>query len=275
MPPRTLREPTHPSRRVDSSLRAIDRGLLAPEWRPARGLHTSAVANTDTLLAHAADLERRDAEVASALEEVAKLSQRAGEIRASSQRAAEVFESSPGELAELDRLEAEAADASAEAVRVLDAAEQRVRELDGRRSSADDRDAAEHERDGARELAADAASRCERLAHEREELSESLVNTRAEAAELLREARRVADELQAVPRVSQSGREAPGNALAQLDEWASRVRAALFVVRGQLEAERDRLVREANELGSSALGEQLAGSSVSLVRRRLEEALEG
>jgi hypothetical protein len=44
-------------------------------------------------------------------------------------------------------------------------------------------------------------------------------------------------------------------------------------VRGQREQERERLVREANELGGSALGEQLAGSSVALVRRRLEEAL--
>jgi len=49
--------------------------------------------------------------------------------------------------------------------------------------------------------------------------------------------------------------------------------AALFVVRGQREGERERLVREANELGGSVLGEQVAGASVALVRRRLEEAL--
>ena len=95
----------------------------------------------------------------------------------------------------------------------------------------------------------------------------------AEAFALVRDASDVASRLQDVPRVSASGREAPGQDLAQLSEWGSRVHAALFVVRGQLEGERDRLVREANELGGAVLGEQLAGSNVTLVRRRLEEAL--
>jgi len=36
------------------------------------------------------------------------------------------------------------------------------------------------------------------------------------------------------------------------------VHVALLVVRGQLDVERDRLVREANELGSVVLGEELA-----------------
>jgi hypothetical protein len=39
-----------------------------------------------------------------------------------------------------------------------------------------------------------------------------------------------------------------------------------------LEAERERVVVEANVLGTSVLGEELGAASVALVRRRLEAA---
>jgi hypothetical protein len=47
----------------------------------------------------------------------------------------------------------------------------------------------------------------------------------------------------------------------------------LLVSRGTLEAERERVVVEANELAALVLGDSSAGSSVTLVRRRLEEAV--
>jgi hypothetical protein len=47
----------------------------------------------------------------------------------------------------------------------------------------------------------------------------------------------------------------------------------LFVVRGTLETERERVVVEANALGSAVLGEALGASSVATVRRRVEQAL--
>jgi hypothetical protein len=51
------------------------------------------------------------------------------------------------------------------------------------------------------------------------------------------------------------------------------VHAALFVVKGGLETERERVVREAGELGAAVLEEPPVGASVSLVRRRVEDAL--
>jgi hypothetical protein len=60
--------------------------------------------------------------------------------------------------------------------------------------------------------------------------------------------------------------------LAELEDWGGQVRSALFVARGTLEAERERVVVEANVLGASVLGEQLGASSVALVRRRIEAA---
>ena len=185
-----------------------------------------------------------------------------------------LLDAAPAEIAELDRREAAAADAAVAAAGALADAERRVREVETRPRSDDARVVAERDLEAAQERVADAAAGVERLVREHEELVASAAAARAEAGTLTADAQRVAEALQALPRVSQSGREAPGRDLARLDEWASRVRAALFVVRGQLEGERDRLVREANELGSVALGEQISGSSVALVRRRLEEALE-
>ena len=65
----------------------------------------------------------------------------------------------------------------------------------------------------------------------------------------------------------------PGTSLAEIDEWGARAHAALFVVRGGLESEREKVVVEAHALAEAALGEQTAGVSVALVRRRLEESL--
>jgi hypothetical protein len=65
----------------------------------------------------------------------------------------------------------------------------------------------------------------------------------------------------------------PGTTLAELEDWAGRARAALFVARGTLETERERIVAEANALGAAVTGEPAAGTSVALVRKRIEDAL--
>lgn len=86
------------------------------------------------------------------------------------------------------------------------------------------------------------------------------------------EARALSRRLAKVPRVSRTGLEPPEPGLTGVDEWASRVGAALLVVRSGLETERERLIREANELAASVLGDQDAGTSVALARARLERA---
>ena len=98
-----------------------------------------------------------------------------------------------------------------------------------------------------------------RIAARREELVDSERVLRAEADGLAVAARDIAAEIRETPRVSESGRELPGTDLPELVEWGARVHAALFVVRGGLENERERIVVEANTLGAAVLGEQLAG----------------
>jgi hypothetical protein len=233
------------------------------------------VVELDAVLTLAADIERQDAEIATTLETVVKLSVRADEIRARGEQLLQVLEATPAELAALDRVEMHARDGLAAAVEALSVSERRSAEvLAARRSSTETRIEAEHQLERAREAADDAAARLARVGRERAAQVETEAAARTESASLAAEARDVAARIQDIPRVSRSGRAAPAGGLEGLSEWAGRVHAALFVVRGQLEGERDRLVREANELGGAALGEQLGGSTVALVRRRLEEALQ-
>jgi chromosome segregation ATPase len=63
------------------------------------------------------------------------------------------------------------------------------------------------------------------------------------------------------------GAPAPDEAL---DDWASRAHAALFVAAGQVDARRDRAIREANELASSLLGESTHGSTPAQALARVE-----
>jgi hypothetical protein len=223
------------------------------------------VADDDRSLSLAAEIERRDGDVAAALDQVAHLSRQADHVRMRSEELQLFVDSVPGEHARLDRNEAEARDASAAAATALTHLE--------RGSSDASTDEFVRELESARRVAAEASARHRHVVHEQAALRETEALSRSEAAELAVQAAEVSRRLEDVPRVSQSGREPPGKMLTELAEWGRRVHAALFVVRGQLEAERDRLIREANELAGAVLGEQLAGSSVALVRRRLEEAL--
>ena len=93
------------------------------------------------------------------------------------------------------------------------------------------------------------------------------------AQELEAKARSLAKRLHSRPRIAdEAGMDPPPN-LAGLLEWTEGARAAVFVARGQVAAERDAVIRQANEVGSAALGEPLGSASVAVVGRRVEQAL--
>jgi hypothetical protein len=98
------------------------------------------------------------------------------------------------------------------------------------------------------EIAARAAERAaeDRAAFERtaEELTRELPQLEQRAHELMRE---IPSELPA-----------PNG---DLIDWTSRAHAALFVAASQVDARRERIVREANELATSVLGESTYGST--------------
>lgn len=225
-------------------------------------------------LAHAAELERRDAVVGRELETILDLAQRAGTIRGRGNEISEALSRIPGALAEIEvrrrQIEADAERARSE----FAAAEARVAELEAaRRQKADQLDRARSESSTAREQLADAEAQLERLAASDQELHEQQGSLRKEADALPRAAAVVAAEIRSLARVTEAAGAEPGMTLDDVEEWGARVRSALFVARGTLETERERIVVEANALGTAVLGETLGGSSVAVIRRRLEESL--
>jgi chromosome segregation ATPase len=95
----------------------------------------------------------------------------------------------------------------------------------------------------------------------------------AEADALDREAHDLARRLAALPRLAPEATVPPGPAPEGVDTWAARAHGALLPLYATLVAERDAIVREANELGSSVLGEALGATSVAGVRERVARAL--
>jgi hypothetical protein len=228
----------------------------------------------ESLLTAAADLEARDAAIAGEHARAHALLADVDRIRARSDELRRFLDGVPSERAALDAAEADARDEQGRASATLVDAERRVAELEAkRRPSADDLAQARREHDRAVEAVVDAEARMSRLVRARSELGDAELASRAEAEGLAVEARAVAGELRDLPRLSESGRTEPGESLVELFEWGGRTHAALFVVRGSLDAERERVVREAAELGASVVGEPLHGATVSAMRQRIEQTL--
>jgi chromosome segregation ATPase len=224
-------------------------------------------------LAHAAELDRRDTEIANELEVVRDLEERVGAIRGRAGGVRQALERVPLEREDLDRRRIEADEAVTAAHADVDRTESRVASLEaGRRKRDDELGRARKEAATARDALADAVAVRARVDELESALAEEERALLAEREALAGAAELVAEGVRDVGRVTESAGRAPGTSLADLDDWGGRVRSALFVARGTLEAERERVVLEANALGTAVLGEQLGASSVALVRRRLEAA---
>ena len=224
-------------------------------------------------VAYARELERRDLAVATLLDDVVGLLRRVDDIGARARRVSRALEAIPAEIEQAERAERDARAREAEARRDLADAEARLEEAGrSRRAGEDARVAAERAVRRAVVAAEDAVSTVAAMRERLEALVRDEAALQAEGEGLAVEARHVAAEVTAAPRVSESGRSAPGSSLAEIEEWGARAHAALFVVRGGLETERERIVLEANTLATAVLGEQVGGSSVALVRKRLEES---
>jgi len=229
-------------------------------------------ASTDAL-EHAAELERRDTKIATELAVVRDLEERVGAIRGRVGTVREALDRVPLEREDLDRRLGAAEGAVAAAHADVERAESRVASLEsGRRRRDDELDRARKEAATARDSLADALAARARIDERTSALADEERALRTEGEALAQAAERVADGVRDVGRVTESAGRAPGASLAELEDWGGRVRSALFVARGTLETERERVVVEANVLGASVLGEQLGASSVALVRRRLESA---
>jgi hypothetical protein len=276
----------YPARRISSAVicSALMRrsSIGSSSSSAASGIYSWRVRDTTVmsgnrfsdLVLHARELERRDADVAARIDVVADVQQSVDELRDAAGRVQAGLEAIPDEIEHAELAERHALEREAAALSELADAERQLEEIAAsRRSSADATARGEQAVRRAAVAAADAAATTMRLRESHQAVIGKGVALRAEAEALVAEAQEVAQLVSEVPRLSDSGRAAPGRSLLEIEEWGARAHAALFVVRGGLERDREQVVREANELAAAALGEQLAGASVALVRRRLEESV--
>jgi chromosome segregation ATPase len=231
-------------------------------------------ADATSALTLAVELERRDSEQAQALDAVAGLERRVEALRERAREFRGLLETLPGELGQLERAEAEARDRRSAAVQLVTEAERRLEssQRDGARKG-DEVDAARRDVERERAILAAADAAVHAVTTRREYLLEQERSAFAEIGRLEAEARELARELTASPHVSPAVGTEPETGLEGVLVWAERAHAALLVGRANLERERDRTLREASELASSALGEPVAVASVATIRRRLEREL--
>jgi chromosome segregation ATPase len=214
------------------------------------------------------ELERADEAVAATLAELDELAVGADRLRSRALQLETVLERLPTERERLARELREAERAADEADVVLAEAE---RELTDAEASGDDERVRAARRNDVR--ARDALRMRERRVAEIRSEQTALEREADEAAreipELEERARELAETLAARPRLAADAGVVPAPGLAGVADWGSRARAALFVARGTLAAERDALIRQANELGSVVLGEPVTASSTSAIARRI------
>jgi hypothetical protein len=220
----------------------------------------SSAAN-DSLLAFADELERRDVELAAALEAVERVQVEVDEVRVRAAACLAFLASLPGRTSAA-AAEEQAARASKHAAgAAFGEADARLE----RAGSGEARLAAENAVQEARERF-DAASRWA------DEAAAALAHLAEEAAERQAEGRRL--ESRALRLSARAhGVAFAGGGLEGVSDWASTARGALLLERAALAAEREQIVREANELLAGAIGEPLLSTAVAGLRAKLERAV--
>jgi DNA repair exonuclease SbcCD ATPase subunit len=244
----------------------MPRIYLRPE-----GLGILAAVTDERLLRFARELGARDERLAAGIAEVDELQHVTDELRERASALAEFLDRLP---LERKALEAAVAQAQAELGSRQRALADATAEVERAEASRDEerRASARRAHVRARDAVTTPDRKLVRALEARETLEREAAGAEREGSELEAHARTLAARLAQVPRVSRGATENPEPGLAGTIAWSGRARAALFVVRAGLETERERVVREANELAASALGEQVAATSVALVRERIERA---
>ena len=227
----------------------------------------------DRTLAYARQLELDDGRLAQEIETIAAVETETAALRERA-LALEVF------LRELPARRDAAAGALGEAETDLEVKRREVARADSELTAAErGRDAevlaaARRAVVRARDAAAMAEKKRERAQDTIEGLERQAGAIDEDVPRLTERADLLAERAGRIRRLSQGSAEPPEPGLDGTISWCGRALAALLVARSGLESEREGLVRQANELAASVLGEPLAATSALGARQRLEAALE-
>jgi hypothetical protein len=215
----------------------------------------------ESTLGFAAELERRDAELARSLANVERMEADVDELRTHANATRAFLDALPELIARREGDERAAVAARDEARAQLAAADDAL----ARARKDDQRLEAERKRQQALDALSDADRWLEQAGSAVEAARAEGEQHRADADRFGARARELAPGVRDVP--------PPGDGLAGALEWASRARGALLLERSNLAGERERIIREANELTASILGEPLVSAAVAGLRDRLALAL--
>jgi chromosome segregation ATPase len=216
------------------------------------------VAVDDRALSDLRGLATRDAELASQAARLRELDVRVAELRAAAEGIDLFFARYPAE----DTARREAVrDAEAELGRRRD----QLREAEsGLAESSDDvaRSHAQHTVDRALDHIAVAEVALARTRRLHDELEREAAVLPSSVPDLEQQATAIAAGVPDLP--------TPGKGPRALVDWASQAHAELFVAAGQIDTQRERMIREANELASMLTGEPTYGSTAAQALARAE-----
>lgn len=208
-------------------------------------------------LADLRQLAERDAELAGRARLLDELDARVGDLRERAKAIDAIFAAYP---AEETRLRDTLATARAELERRRNELAEAERELEHAHDE-DSREHAQHAADRGRDHVQVALAALERASEEVDELERRAAALPDELPRLEATAREIAGQAPELP--------APPAGLRDLVDWASHAHAELFVGAGHLATQRDRVIREANELATMLLGEPTYGSTVDQALARV------
>jgi chromosome segregation ATPase len=215
----------------------------------------------ESLLAFAEELERRDVDVAEALDDLERRQREVDEVRSEGAVVAAFLAALPAARAESEGEERAAEEEASRAAAAVDEAEAAV--AGARRD--DDRLAAERRLQQARDERHSAEHWIVQARERRERLERDAAARRVEAARLERRAHELSPAVRdVVP---------PAVGLDAALEWAAQARGALLLEHSRLARRREEIVREAAELVTSVTGEPAGASAVAGVRDRLARVL--
>jgi hypothetical protein len=222
---------------------------------------------TQGALEYVRELEGRDEAIAASLETLGSLRARTRGLGAEAARLRAVLALLPREQAvAASAIERGEADVEARRREVAEAEEATAH---GRR----DREG----REAALEVARRALARAEEELGSAHQRAAALVGAQdvaeREAAAIEVAAGALARKLAVAPRLASRTPEPPEAGLGGVTDWATRADGALLLARSGLDDEREAVVREANELATSVLGELPGPAGVRRIRERVETAL--
>ena len=224
-------------------------------------------------LAFLRGLEQADEKVAAALAELDRLAEETERVRERASALDRLLARLPTERERVDAAVSEAVSELARRREALERARAELQAAEGRHDKAR-LAAARRGEVRARDLVAMEQRRLDAAEGEKARLAAEAHAAGSESEAVVARARELAADLRERGGLAEGAGEPPSATLEGVARWATNARAALFVARARLAAERDAVIRQANEVGASVLGEPLAAQSAALVARRVEQAQE-